>query len=79
MASGHRDSKVDICVNNLIKSNLPRLRSGKSAGVGEGADHKLPNNLIREEFNKKKSEKVWSFAKPGGGVSGSSEKTILLF
>ena len=34
---------------------------------------------FREGFKKKKREKVWSFAKPGGGVSGGGEKTKLLF
>ena len=34
--------------------------------------------VLREGFQKK-SEKVWSFAKPGGGVSEGGEKTKLLF
>ena len=38
------------------------------------------SHWLREGFQKRKGEKVWSFAIPGGeGVSEGSEKAILLF
>ena len=35
--------------------------------------------LLREGFKKKKREKVWSFAKPGGGVSEGGKKPNCFF
>ena len=42
-------------------------------------DEKDAKNKTREGFKKTYSEKVWVFAKPGGGVSEGGEKTKLLF
>ena len=35
--------------------------------------------VLGKVARKKNPEKLWSFAKPGGGVSGGGEKTKLLF
>ena len=74
--SGHGGVGGEPGYGAVVVEQVAEHRVGESAGGAQEEatgrcviDHLLTIYLIREGFRKKR-EKVWSFAKPGGGLRG---------